>query len=319
MDKKPKILVVGSFMMDMIVSAPRVPDLGETVTGTSFSTAPGGKGFNQAVQCARLGADVTMVGCLGNDSHGEIFLDVAKKEGIDISHIKITDTSHTGVASIQIQTGGASVQNRIVIVPGANYALMHEDLGWLKDEIADYDMVMLQLEIAEETNKYVAKIAHDAGVRVMLNPAPARELDKELLSCITYLSPNEFEAALLSGHVIKVDKNGADELDIARASDILMDYGVEKVIITLGENGSLLCDEVKSLRVPCIRAEKVVDPTAAGDSFVGAFCTAVSMGMNEEDAMEFASYTASITVSRLGAMPSLPDKKQVEQLIESRK
>lgn len=317
--KRPKILVVGSFMMDMTVSAPRVPDLGETVTGTKFSTAPGGKGFNQAVQCARLGADVTMVGCLGNDTNGEEFIRVAKDIGLDIEHVKISDTEHTGVASIQLEVKDDSVQNRIIIVPGSNYALTPEDLGWLEGTIWDYDIVMLQLEISMETNKYVAEVANKAGVKVMLNPAPAAELDSDFLSNVTYLSPNEFEAALLSGHKIKVDENGADEDDAQEAARKLMELGASKVIITLGENGSLLCDPDKCVRVPSILADNVADPTAAGDSFVGAFCTAQAMGMTEEEALEYASYTACITVQGLGAMPSLPDKERVDAFFESKK
>ena len=184
--KKPKILVVGSFMMDLVASAKRAPNLGETVVGFAFRTAPGGKGANQAVQAARLGAMTDMVGCVGNDSFGTEMIQALKSSGVDTSHVKISQNLPTGVGHIEIQDSPEGVQNRIIVVPGANYDLKPSDLDWLKEGIKSYDMVIMQLELEMETIEYVARLAHDAGVPVMLNPAPAAALSDELLSCVTH-------------------------------------------------------------------------------------------------------------------------------------
>ena len=318
MKKRAKILVVGSFMMDLIASAPRVPNLGETVVGTSFQTAPGGKGANQALQCARLGADVTMVGCVGADAFGQEMTGVLKQAGVDVSNVKISHKSSSGVGHIQLEVKEDGVQNRILVVPGANYDLDPEDLNWLKEKIGEYDLMMLQLELRMDTIKAAAAIAHKAGVPVMMNPAPAAALDDDLLSCITYFSPNEHEAALLSGLPLKADDNGVDQKDLDAVVQNLCSKGIKKLIITLGSNGAILCDETNRIQVPCIRMPEVKDPTAAGDSFVGAFCTGVAGGLPEEDALRMAGYTAAITVSGMGAMPSLPMKEQVAALMRER-
>ncbi|MBR1920214.1 MAG: ribokinase [Spirochaetales bacterium] len=309
--KRPRILVVGSFMMDLIASASRVPNMGETVIGSSFRTAPGGKGVNQAVQCARLGADVTMVGCVGNDSFGREMCQAASAAGVDVSRVKISGKSSSGVGNIQLQVTEQGVQNRILVVPGANYDLSVEDLDWLREGIRKFDILLLQLELTMPVTRFAARCARDAGVPVMLNPAPAAELDDELLSCISYLSPNEHEAALLSGVTIRVNEEGANEEDIIRAARELNSKGVGKVLITLGSNGSAMADGENIHRTACASYGPVKDPTAAGDSFVGAFCTGLISGLSEYQAMDFASFTAGITVSEMGAIPSLPALEKV--------
>lgn len=316
--KQPKILVVGSFMMDLIASAPRVPNLGETVIGTKFQTAPGGKGANQAVQCARLGAQTTMVGAVGSDAFGREMMDTAAASGVDVSHVKVCDGVSSGVGHIQLEVTDTGVQNRILVVPGANYELTVDDLQWLKTAVADYDLVMLQLELTMEVTKFVAKCAHDAGVPVMLNPAPAAALDADLLSCVTYLSPNEFEASLLSGLPLRADEHGVNQADLQAVTEKLCGWGVGKVMITLGGNGSVLCDADGIQRTDCVKMTDVKDPTAAGDSFVAAFCTGVTAGLPEREALAFASHTAAITVCGMGAMPSLPKVEQVQALLRER-
>lgn len=318
MNRKPRILVVGSFMMDLIASAPRVPDLGETVIGTSFQTAGGGKGINQAVQCARLGADVTMAGCVGNDAFGREMLGIAEASDVDVSHVKISDKSSSGVGNIQLQVTSEGVQNRIMVIPGANYDLTVADLKWIEEEIGNYDIVLLQLELTMDVTEYVARIAAQNGVPVMLNPAPAAELSDELLSNITYLSPNEFEAALLADCSILAVYDGIDEAALKRVVDNLRQRGVDKVIVTLGSNGSAIADSKGIKRIPCVEMDNVADPTAAGDSFVAAFCYGVTSGLTEEQALTLASYTAAITVTRMGAMPSLPRLEEVIDFMRSR-
>ena len=316
--KKPKILVVGSFMMDLIASAPRVPGMGETVIGTAFRTAPGGKGANQAVQCARLGASASMAGCVGADAFGRELTEAARTSGVDISHVKVSGHSPTGIANIQLEERSGGVQNRILVVPGANGDLRPEDLAWMRDGAGAYDMVMLQLELSMETTEAAAAYARAAGVPVMLNPAPAAPLSAELLRCVTYLSPNEHEAALLSGVPLRADESGADEGDLEKVSAALCARGVKKLIVTLGANGSVICGDDGIRHIACVRMPEVKDPTAAGDSFVAAFCTGVTAGLPEREALAFASYAAAITVSGMGAMPSLPSLDRVQRLMRER-
>jgi ribokinase len=314
---KPKILVVGSFVMDLVALAERVPNLGETVIGNGFRTAPGGKGANQAVQAARLGASVDMVGCVGNDSFGKELLEALKSSGADTSHVKISAEHPSAIGHIQIQNGASGVQNRIIVYPGANYDLAPGDLAWLKDGIKAYDLVVMQLELKMEVTEYVAHIAHDTGVPVMLNPAPAAPLSEGLLRCVTFLTPNETEAAMLTG--VKTDAEGrlTDEA-LKEAAKVLMGKGVENVIITLGDRGAAHCTPDGIKLVPCVKMTNVVDPTAAGDSFVGAFCVGYAGGLSIEDALVLAVHTAAITVCGFGAIPSLPSMDKVEALMKER-
>ena len=315
--KKPRILVVGSFMMDLVASARRAPNLGETVIGFAFRTAPGGKGANQAVQAARLGAITDMVGCVGNDSFGREMIEALKSSGVDTSRVKVCEELPSGVGHIEIQDGPEGVQNRIIVVPGANYDLKPADLEWLKEGIKSYDMVIMQLELEMETIEYVARMAHDAGVPVMLNPAPAAALSDELLSCVTYLTPNETEAAILTG--VKTDAEGRlVEDNLKEAASVLMSKGVENVIITLGDQGAALCSEDGVQIIPCVKMADVKDPTAAGDSFVGGFCAGIAAGLSMQEALQLAVHTAAITVCGYGAIPSLPTLDQVEALMKER-
>ena len=315
--KKPKILVVGSFMMDLIASTKRAPNSGETVVGLKFQTAPGGKGANQAVQCARLGAHVTMVGQVGDDAFGKIMTDTAAASGVDVSHVTVDPNESSGVGHITLEVSEHGAQNRITVCPGANFTLTVEDVAWLKDQIADYDLVMMQFELPMEVIETVARWAHDAGVIVMINPAPAAPMSEQLLSCTTYLSPNEHEAAILAGHTIDVS-NGINMEDVDIVSKAFQARGVENLIITMGENGSIVAGKDGIHHTKCVKMEHVADPTAAGDSFVAAFCTGLTAGLPQAQALAFASHTAAITVSRMGAMPSLPTVEEVQALMRQR-
>ena len=318
MNNHPRILVVGSFMMDLVALAERAPELGETVVGNGFRTAPGGKGANQAVQAARLGVETHMAGCVGNDSFGREMVKALKESGVDTSRVKISGEHPSGVGHIEIQSGASGVQNRIIVVPGANYDLAPADLAWLKEGIKAYDIVIMQLELKMETIEYVARVAHDAGVPVMLNPAPAAPLSDELLSCVTFLSPNETEAAMLSG--VKTDAEGRlSEEALKAASKVLMAKGVPNVIITLGDKGAAICTKEGVKHVPCVKMTNVVDPTAAGDSFVGAFCAGFASGLSIEDSLNLAVHASAITVCGYGAIPSLPTKEKVKKLMIERR
>ena len=317
MNKKPRILVVGSFVMDLIATAERAPELGETVIGTGFRTAPGGKGANQAVQAARLGAQTFMAGCVGDDAFGREITAALNASGVDTSHVKISHEHPSGVGHIEIQTGASGVQNRIIVAPGANFDIKPEDLAWLEKEIKSFDIVIMQLEIDRATIEYVARVAHEAGVPVMLNPAPAAPLSDALLSCVTFMTPNETEAAMLSS--VKTDAEGRlAEQSLKAAAAVLKGKGVENVIITLGDQGAAICEEDGVRVIPSVKMTDVKDPTAAGDSFVGAFCAGYAAGLSTDDAIKLAVNTAAITVCGMGAIPSLPTLDKVEALIRER-
>ncbi len=317
MEKKPRILVVGSFVMDVIATTERVPHSGQTVYGKAFHTAPGGKGANQALQCARLGAEVTMVGCVGDDLFGRELLAIPQAAGIDVSHVLTRAGMSSGVGHVTLEVTDHTAQNRIIVIPGANLTLTVEDVAWLQSEIHTYNMVLLQLEIPLEVNLAVAGWARAAGVPVMLNPAPATDLDDRLLRLVTYLIPNEQEASVETGLPLRMDRDGQRE-DLVHIAAALWTKGVEHVIITLGSHGSAVVDADSIRYVPCVQMDHVADPTAAGDSFVGALAVGLTAGLSQEAALTFASHTAAITVSRMGAMPSLPVLEEVLDLLRQR-
>lgn len=318
MQRKPRIFVVGSFVMDVIATTERIPPSGQTVYGKEFHMAPGGKGANQALQCARLGADVTMMGCVGDDLFGEMLLETPRAAGVDISRVVVHKGVTSGVGHVTLEVTEHTAQNRIVVIPGANRTLTVDEVAWVKDEVSTYDMVLLQLEVPLEVNLAVARWAKEAGVPVMLNPAPATELDDELLSLVTYLTPNEQEASMETHLPLGTDERGLKKDDLQKIAAALWSKGVENVIITLGGCGSAVVGADSIRYIPCVRMPHVADPTAAGDSFVGALSVGLSAGLTQEQALAFASHTAAITVSRMGAMPSLPTLEEVLALMRER-
>ncbi len=316
MAKKPKILVIGSFVMDLIVRAERFPGAGETVLGKDFRTAPGGKGANQAVQAARLGADVTMVGKVGNDDFGKRLVASAREAGIHTEHVSVDPSVSSAVGNVQLEVKGGETRNRIIVVPGANGTISPGDVAFLKDAVGEYDMVILQHEIPMEINELAAEYAHGKGVPVMLNPAPSAPLSSGLLSRLTYISPNEHEAADLTGVAIRRQGKRADPDDLRAAAAALLKKGVENAVITLGSAGAVAADRDGMAFEPCADVVEVKDPTAAGDSFVAAFSVAACLGLDRRQALHFASYAAALTVSRMGAQPSLPKLGEVVALME---
>ena len=318
MQRKPRIFVVGSFVMDVIATTERIPPSGQTVYGKEFHMAPGGKGANQALQCARLGADVTMMGCVGDDLFGEMLLETPRAAGVDISRVVVHKGVTSGVGHVTLEVTEHTAQNRIVVIPGANRTLTVDEVAWVKDEISTYDMVLLQLEVPLEVNLAVARWAKEAGVPVMLNPAPATELDDELLSLVTYLTPNEQEASMETHLPLGTDERGLKKDDLQKIAAALWSKGVENVIITLGGCGSAVVGADSIRYIPCVRMPHVADPTAAGDSFVAAFCTGLCAGLPQKEALAFASHAAAITVSRMGAQPSLPTVAEVQELLRRR-
>ena len=310
--KKPRILVVGSLVMDLIVSTARFPERGETVLGLTYQTAPGGKGANQAVQAARLGADVTMVGKVGKDAFGDALMESARASGVNVSHVLHSDTQPSAVGNVQLEVTENSTNNRIIVVSGANMDITPDDVAFLENEVDQYDMVLLQFEIPMEINCLVASWAKAKGVPVMLNCAPIAPIPAELKRNITFISPNEHEAEILAGIAVK------DDASIQEAIAAIKQMGIEQVLITLGSRGVAYEADGGVVYSPALTELNVKDTTAAGDSFVGSFCTALTMGMPIYDALTFANHTAALTVSRMGAQPSLPTLDEVLALMRER-
>ena len=318
--KKPKILVVGSFVMDQIATTSVFPREGQTVLGGTFTKAPGGKGANQAVQMARLGADVTMVGKLGHDSNGEEMVKTCQEAGIHTEHVLYDDKLPSGCSVIILEEApGKQTVNRIIVLSGSNMSITPEDVAFLKEKIAEYDLVVLQLEIPMEINELVAKYAYDKGVPVMLNSAPSAPLSDSFLSHLTYISPNEHEAFDMVGIRVEHEGRRVNEESARAATSALKAKGVKNVLITLGEAGAILDTEKDGVFLsPCADNITAVDPTAAGDSFVGALCVGLGCGWGYEETLRFANHTAALTVSAMGAMPSLPRLEAVEAFLMER-
>lgn len=311
--RAPKILVVGSLVMDQTAYTGIFPREGQTVLGDRFEKAPGGKGANQAAQAALLGADVTMFGKLGRDTNGKEMAVACREKGICTDNIAYDDTVASGCSVIVVEEAqGKSSANRIIVIPGANMSIRDEDVEFLREKIAEYDLVMLQLEIPMAINERVAGFAKAKGVPVMLNSAPSAPLSDSFLKNLTYISPNEHEAEDMTGIHIAHEDGGFCDIGAARgAAEALRAKGVANVIITLGSAGAVLLNDSGFYHSPCVEGIKAVDPTAAGDSFVGAFCTGLCCGWDMNDILSFANHTAAITVSRSGAMPSLPRLHEV--------
>lgn len=313
MKKRPKILVVGSFVMDQIAETTVFPRQGQTVLGGTFTKAPGGKGANQAVQAARLGADVTMLGKLGHDANGEEMLETCRRDGIDMDYVLFDPVEPSGCSVIILEKGeDGQTHNRIIVLSGANMTLTTEDVAFLEEIISDFDLVMLQLEIPMSVNEAVAEMAFRKGVKVMLNSAPSAPLSDALLAHLSYISPNEHEAYDLTG--IDISHRGKTvSLDRVRmATAALREKKVDNVLITLGDAGAAIETDAGFYHSPCVDGVVAVDPTAAGDSFVGAFCVGSCLNWETNDILRFANYTAALTVSKMGAMPSLPTLDELQ-------
>jgi len=287
-----KIVVVGSSSMDLVVTAHKRPEKGETILGQSFKTVPGGKGANQAVAASRLGAEVHMIGCVGEDEFGKTILENFKKNGVHTDYVKPVTHIETGTAHITLAEG----DNSIIVVEGANQYVTPDYIDTALEVIFSADMVLIQQETPEETVEYVVQICHEKGIPLLLNPAPARPVSQAVIEKATYITPNETEAGVLF----------AGE----EPSEAMKKYP-NKVFITEGKKGVRFHDGEKEVQIPSYRVE-AVDTTGAGDTFNAAFAVALSEGKSLQDSLTFANRAASLSVMKFGAQGGMPIRAEVE-------
>ena len=308
-DVKPsRVVVFGSVNMDLVARVERFPRPGETITGDHFFTAPGGKGANQAVAAARLGAQTRMVGRVGADTFGETLLDGLASQGVDIAGVIRDENSSSGVAMIEVTASG---ENTIIVVPGANGRLERDDLDRLEVALDGARVLLLQLEVPMSMVVEAARLARERGVLVILDPAPAQVFPDGLLELVDLITPNESEAAALVGFAIN------EPSEVARASKLLLERGARGVLIKRGEHGVYWTDGRAEAFRPTFPV-RALDTVAAGDAFNGGLAAALAEGLEIGEALDWGLATSAISVTRSGAQPSLPDREEVIRLLADR-
>lgn len=297
-----EIVVLGSFMMDLVARANRLPNNGETLMGNVFLENPGGKGANQAAAIAKLDEQVSFIGMVGEDTFGEEAITVLHDLGVDINNVVKTPEARTGVGCVWVEESG---NNRIIIIPGANLKYGEKELIKVKNTIEKAKLLVMQLEMDFDFTVQAIELAYSYGVPVLLNPAPARILPSEVLSKINYLTPNEKELELIVGEPLNSKE------DIIQAAKSLIKKGVNNIIVTLGENGAVWVSEDEDvIEVDALRV-KAIDTVAAGDSFNGALATAIVNKKSKKEALQFANKVGALTVTKIGAIQSLPTLVEV--------
>lgn len=295
-----KIVVVGSFNADLVTYLQRLPNPGETLSGSRFVTGPGGKGSNQAVAAARLGAQVTFIGRVGKDTLSEMAFNLWKPDNIDTRYVVRDDSNATGVAVIFVEESG---ENVIVVTLGANLALSRTDIDHAKQAIAQADVLMTQLEVNHDTAAYALKVARDNNVCTILNPAPAVQLAPEVTALANYITPNETELLILSG-----------KSSIEEAAASLLQSDAQTLVMTIGEKGARWFNKSSSGIIPSYKVD-AVDTVGAGDAFNAGLAVAIAEGKALTDAIAFANAVAALCVTRHGAAASMPDRSEVDDFL----
>jgi ribokinase len=303
----PRICVIGSANLDFTVALPRLPRMGETVSAGTLLVNRGGKGANQAVAARRLGAEVRMIGCVGDDDSGGEIRRALREQGIGVDGIATSSDAATGTALIFVDREG---RNQIGVAPGANHRLTVEMARAGEDAIAWAEVLVSQLEVPVPVVRWALETARRHGVPTVLNPAPVQELSDELLSLVTYLTPNAGEVAALTGIEVRDLESGR------QAAARLCERGAGTVIITLGEQGALVCDGASAVHFEAFPVE-AVDTTGAGDAFNGALAVGLAAGGSLEQVIPLASAAAALTCTRRGAQDALPDRAAVERFLQS--
>ena len=293
-----KLAVVGSINIDQTVIAERIPHKGETLPGHDLQFIPGGKGANQAVAMARLGADVSMFGCVGDDEHGKKMVENMRANGVNADFVRTVEGVPTGIAIITVGEN----DNTIIVVAGANAEVDRAYVDSVKEELLTYDMVVLQHEIPLDTVHYIVDLCFENQIPVVLNPAPAAEVPADIIEKVTWLTPNEHEAVLIFG-------------EGKTTEELLLAYP-EKLLITQGSRGvSTALRSGQVLNVP-VRPAKVADTSGAGDTLNGAFCYRIAMGDSVEDALRYANTAASLSTEKFGAQGGMPTAAEVEAALK---
>ena len=302
------IIVFGSINMDLVARTPRLPAPGETLTGYAFQTFPGGKGANQAVACARLGAPTFMVGRVGGDVFGGTLKSELKAAGVDETFVVEDNEASSGVAVIAVDD---SAENIIIVIPGANGRVGKEDLPRLEEALEGARILLLQLEIPLDAVAAAAKAAREKGVTVILDPAPAPAagLPDELYGCVDIITPNETEAAALVGFPVD------DRVDAEKAAQVLLEKGARRVVIKMGGKGAYSAGAEEEVFYPAIKVTPV-DTVAAGDAFNGAMAVALSEGLSIEDAIIWGTAGGALAVTKEGAQPAMPERDELLALLK---
>ncbi|MFC1543249.1 ribokinase [Candidatus Neomarinimicrobiota bacterium] len=301
----PKVAVIGSINMDIVVCCPRLPKEGESLLGSDLHLIPGGKGANQAVTAARLGSKTSIAGCVGDDVFGVQLMASLEQSGVNVSQVRKDSSVYTGTAIITVLENG---NNSIVVAIGANETVTPEDVDSASSIIQDSDVLLLQLEIPLDTVAYAEKVAREMGVKVILDTGPARNCPKEIIEGADIVSPNETEIEAITGHEV-------NSIDSAKsAANALIEIGAEEVVLKLGSNGSLWARKGIQQHFPAVKVDPV-DPTAAGDAFTGALAVRLASGDRMEDAIRYANFAGAFSVTKLGAQPSVPELDELEEFI----
>jgi ribokinase len=305
--EKKWITVMGSFVEDLAFRVDRLPAWGETLMGPSFQIGPGGKGSNQAVAAARAGGKVSFISKLGHDPFGDMARSLYKTEGIDTQFLFATESA-TGAAAIIIDA--VSCENAIIVVPGACFEVSTSEVDQARALIVDSSVFVAQLELSQTVVVHGLTLAHSLGVPTILNPAPAMPLPESIYQYIDYITPNETEAATLTGIVVN------SLADAEKAANAFLARGVRNAIITLGAQGAFVKNANAKAHVPAVDAGQVLETTGAGDAFNGGFAVALSEGMDLVGAVRFGCVTAGISVTRAGTAPSMPYRSEIDALLK---
>jgi ribokinase len=301
-----KILVFGSINMDLTTYSEKLPQPGETLHGTSYITVPGGKGLNQAVACTRMGAELAMVGRVGDDSFGKEVLDLIAKENIDISQITIDKEAGTGLATINVDK---NAENVIIVIPGANHTLDSSDVDRAEKLLGDTDILMLQLEVSLKPTYEIARIAKDKGVKVVFDPAPARSIPENVFGLVDFITPNEIETEQLVG----IKPTSPDEAAIAASK--LREKGADCVIIKLGAQGAYYDLGKEKGFIPAFSVD-AIDTVAAGDAFNAGLAVAIAEGKDIPEAVRWGAAAGAIATTRKGALPAMPYREELIKLLK---
>jgi len=302
---RPKIVVIGSLHTDFTIKVKTIPRIGESILGESFKRSPGGKGANQAVAAARLGADVTLIGRVGADLFGKELIKNLMENGIDTKYIIEDSETYTGLALIMVDEKGGNI---LAVASGADMKIRKEDIDKVEEVIKSSDILLIQLEIPLHIVEYAINMAFNDGIKVLLNPAPAQKLSKDLLKKVYVLTPNEKEAEILSNVEIK------DLRSSQMSAKKLLESGVENVVLTLGRNGSIIATKEETVHINGLSVN-VIDTTGAGDAFCGALAVALSSRKELKDAVIYANYVGALATTKIGAQEALPTKEELENFI----